>query len=102
MSYRAFKRLLGETSLERKCRFLFGAGTLLLIVASFWWYARLTEYLAYDQTATTARLLETPIIAKKHEGLFKEKSPKEAEDLRTALAEFQERSEPHLPEALRQ
>ena len=31
MSYRAFKRLLGETSLERKCRFLFGAGTLLLI-----------------------------------------------------------------------
>ena len=25
MSYRAFKRLLGETSLERKCRFLFGA-----------------------------------------------------------------------------
>ena len=29
MSYRAFKRLLGETSLERKCRFLFGAFILL-------------------------------------------------------------------------
>ena len=27
MSYRAFKRLLGETSLERKCRFLFGTAT---------------------------------------------------------------------------
>ena len=39
MSYRAFKRLLGETSLERKCRFLFGAGILLLIAASFLWYA---------------------------------------------------------------
>jgi hypothetical protein len=39
MSYRAFKRLLGETSLERKCRFLFGAGILLLITGSFWLYA---------------------------------------------------------------
>ena len=29
MSYRAFKRLLGETSLERKCRFLFGAFILV-------------------------------------------------------------------------
>ena len=36
MSYRAFKRLLGETSLERKCRFLFGAFILLLIAGSFW------------------------------------------------------------------
>src|SRR5262249_54400736 len=73
-----------------------------LIVASFWWYATLTEYLAYEQTATPARLLETPIIAKKHEGLFKDQVPKAAEGLRTALAEFQERSEQELPEALRQ
>jgi HAMP domain-containing protein len=57
MSYRAFKRLLGETSLERKCRFLFGAGTLLIITASFWWYAHETEHLAYQQTRATARLL---------------------------------------------
>ena len=48
MSYRAFKRLLGETSLERKCRFLFGTATLLLITASFYWYARQTEDLAYN------------------------------------------------------
>ncbi|OYW19839.1 MAG: hypothetical protein B7Z55_08180, partial [Planctomycetales bacterium 12-60-4] len=26
MSYRTIKKLLGETSLERKCRFLFGSG----------------------------------------------------------------------------
>src|SRR5688572_8559427 len=57
MSYRAFKRLLGETSLERKCRFLFGAGILLLITLSFWFYAYQTEYLAYDQATTTCRLL---------------------------------------------
>ena len=56
MSYRAFKRLLGETSLERKCRFLLGAGILLLITASFWLYAYQTEHLAYDQTTTTCRV----------------------------------------------
>ncbi len=61
MSYRAFKRLLGETSLERKCRFLFGAGTLILIALSFSLYARLTEHLAFDQATTTCRLLVSPI-----------------------------------------
>jgi len=60
MSYRAFKRLLGdETSLERKCRFLFGAFILVLITGSFLIYARQTEHLAYDQIATASRLLAT-------------------------------------------
>ncbi|MBI1915785.1 MAG: HAMP domain-containing protein [Planctomycetes bacterium] len=63
MSYRAFKRLLGETSLERKCRFLFGGFILLLITGSFWWYARQTEDLAYDQLPTTCRLLVNHIVA---------------------------------------
>src|ERR1700692_2438166 len=62
MSYRAFKRLLGETSLERKCRFLFGAFILLLITGSFWFYARQTEHVAYDQIVTTCRLLVNQII----------------------------------------
>ncbi len=62
MSYRAFKRLLGETSLERKCRFLFGAFILLLITGSFWLYARQTEHLAYEQIVTTCRLLVIQII----------------------------------------
>ena len=62
MSYRAFKRLLGETSLERKCRFLFGAFILLLITSSFWLYAWQTEQLAYDQLTTTCRLLVIQII----------------------------------------
>src|SRR6202035_1222899 len=64
MSYRAFKRLLGETSLERKCRFLFGAFILVLITSSFWLYARLTESLAYDQLTTTCRLLVIQIVDK--------------------------------------
>jgi signal transduction histidine kinase len=48
MSYRGIKRLLGETSLERKCRFLFGAATLLLISGSLGWYAWNTEDLVAD------------------------------------------------------
>lgn len=66
MSYRAFKRLLGETSLERKCRFLFGAGILLLITVSFWFYASQTEHLAYDQAKMTCRLLIVPTLMGRH------------------------------------
>src|SRR5439155_8143379 len=88
MSYRAFKRLLGETSLERKCRFLFGAGTLLLITTIFWWYARRTEALAYEQTATTGRLLTYHILRQAHQrNLF---DNKDRDLLRAALEEFTE------------
>ncbi len=66
MSYRAFKHLLGETSLERKCRFLFGAFILLLIILSFSLYSRKTEYLAYDQLATSSRLLVPALVAEPH------------------------------------
>src|SRR5260370_13132812 len=66
MSYRAFNRLLGETSLERKCRFLFGAFILLLITGSFWLYARQTENLAYDQMSTMSRLLVHPLVVQQH------------------------------------
>ena len=62
MSYRAFKRLLGETSLERKCRFLFGAFILLLIFGSFSLYLRQTEPLLHEQIRTTCRLLVIQII----------------------------------------
>ena len=62
MSYRAFKRLLGETSLERKCRFLFGGFILLLISGSFSLYAYQTEHLAYEQIPTTCRLLVNQIV----------------------------------------
>jgi signal transduction histidine kinase len=66
MSYRTFKRLLGETSLERKCRFLFGGGLLLLITLSFYVYGKLTSGLVEDKDQITGRLLVMPIILKKH------------------------------------
>lgn len=93
MSYRAFKHLLGETSLERKCRFLLGAGIVLLIFASFYWYALRTEGLAYNQTITTGRLLVNPIVAKQH---IKD------DEWRRSLEEFQRNTEKHWPEALSQ
>lgn len=66
MSYRTIKKLLGETSLERKCRFLFGSGLLLLITGSFYLYARQTTELVYEQNEIAARLMVPPIILEKH------------------------------------
>ncbi|MFI5454157.1 MAG: ATP-binding protein [Isosphaerales bacterium] len=63
MSYRSFKHLLGETSLERKCRFLFGLGILVLVTVSFFLYGQQTERLVIKQTNETARLLvKDPVI----------------------------------------
>ncbi|HEX3658843.1 MAG TPA: ATP-binding protein [Pirellulales bacterium] len=57
MSYRSFKRVLGETSLERKCRFFFGMCLLVLIAASFFWYGTKTEELVTKQNRTKGELL---------------------------------------------
>ncbi len=57
MSYRSFKHLLGETSLERKCRFIFGAGIFVLVATSFSWYGQKTENLVRKQTTQNARML---------------------------------------------
>lgn len=57
MSYRSIKRVLGETSLERKCRFLFGICLLLLITASFWLYGKQTNKIIDEQNRTTGYLL---------------------------------------------
>lgn len=78
MSYRAFKRLLGETSLERKARFLLGSGVLVLMTGSFWVYAKQTEDLAYDQLATTGRALVSHILAPHHVPGAEERAAMEA------------------------
>jgi len=66
MSYRSIKHVLGETSLERKCRFLFGACLLLLITASFWVYGMLTERVVYQQNQITGRLLVDRVMLTRH------------------------------------
>ena len=66
VSYRSFKHLLGETSLERKCRFIFGGGILVLVSASFFWYGQKTESLVREQTTQTARMLVNPTLLNMH------------------------------------
>jgi signal transduction histidine kinase len=93
MSYRAFKRLLGETSLERKCRFLLGTVSVILITGSFWFYARQTEGIAVNATASTGRPLVQLILRNQpahHEGSARWQ----------AMEAFQKRSEDWWSKAL--
>lgn len=66
MSYRGLKRLLGETGLERKTRYLLGSGVILLMSISFYVYARQTEGLAYDQLQNTGQTLVPAVVARAH------------------------------------
>jgi signal transduction histidine kinase len=69
MSYRTIKRLLGETSLERKCRFLFGGALLLLLTGSFYVYAMLNLRIVTDQYRDRARLLISQDLLAMHLGV---------------------------------
>ena len=62
MSYRTLKRLLGETSLERKCRLLFGSGLLVLIVGSFLLYRALNRKVVFDEKVDIAQVLVGPVL----------------------------------------
>ena len=66
ISYRALKKLIGETSLERKCRFLFGFALLFLITASFWLYASRTRRLVETQQVTAARMMVPLVLQSRH------------------------------------
>jgi len=66
MSYRTFKHLLGETSLERKCRYIFSSGLFVLVSLSFSWYGHKTESLVAGQTLGNARRLTPEVIYKIH------------------------------------
>ncbi|MFM8734446.1 MAG: ATP-binding protein [Pirellulales bacterium] len=66
MSYRTITDILGETSLERKVRFLFGLCLFVLIAGSFWWYGSRTERLVYATTRSTGRHLVDAIMLQYH------------------------------------
>jgi signal transduction histidine kinase len=92
MSYRAFKKLLGETSLERKCRFLLGTGSLVLITSSFLFYSLQTERAAKKTTSKSGALLIGQILTSLHD---------EKLESRTALDQFQKQAEERWPTALK-
>ena len=78
MSYRSLKRVLGESSLERKCRWLFGVCLFVLITGSFWWYGLSTGELVKESTRESARGLVDVIIAMHHWRFFQTKEDKES------------------------
>jgi two-component system, NarL family, sensor histidine kinase BarA len=82
MAYRTITDILGETSLERKCRFLFGLCLFLLIAGSFWWYGSRTEQLVYATTRSTGRHLVDAIMLQYHWKTL------EKEQQRTSLIEM--------------
>ncbi len=66
MAYRSLRRVLGETSLERKCRLLFGCCLLLLITGAFWWVDRVAEKLVIDTIRSKGRDLVDMAQLKRH------------------------------------
>jgi two-component system, NarL family, sensor histidine kinase BarA len=66
ISYRVLKKFVGETSLERKCRFLFGFALLILITGSFWLYDLRTKQLIESQQVIAAQSLVTRILQLHH------------------------------------
>jgi two-component system, NarL family, sensor histidine kinase BarA len=84
VSYRSFKHLLGETSLERKCRFMFGLGILVLVSGSFFIYGQKTEKIVLLQTTQTARMLVNPTLKDLH---FRALGNSDFEDILDILSE---------------
>ena len=66
MSYRQFKRVLGESSLERKCRILFGISLLLLIATAFWYAGRRAEKMVKEAPHRTGESFVHEKIASYH------------------------------------
>ena len=88
MAYRSLKRVLGETSLERKCRLLFGSCLALLIAGAFWGVGRVAEDLVMTNTRGKGRDLVDLIMLKTH---FKawETFQEHDELVKDVLAEFE-------------
>ncbi len=66
MSYRSFKRVLGETNLERKCLILFAACLFLLITGAFWYAERNAERLVEEKTRATGESYVNFSLLKHH------------------------------------
>ncbi len=57
MSYKGFKRVLGESSLERKCLWWFGTSLAVMLLLSFKWFGRENEKLVYERNQLLGREL---------------------------------------------
>lgn len=66
INYRSLKKLLGETSLERKCRLLFGVALMTMLTTSFWIYASLTRQLVEQAQIVRAEALVPEMLWRQH------------------------------------
>ena len=66
MSYRSFKRVLGETHLELKCLILFGVSLLILFSGSLLLYLKLTQDLVYQEYRNKGELLVDQAMFAEH------------------------------------
>ncbi|HVJ80153.1 MAG TPA: histidine kinase dimerization/phospho-acceptor domain-containing protein, partial [Planctomycetia bacterium] len=63
---RSLRRLLGESSLERKVRLVLGGGLFGLILLSFFLFGLQTERLVWDQTRRTGEMLANYVFQERH------------------------------------
>ena len=95
MSYRGLTKAIGETSLERKCRLLFGACLLPLIAGSFWWYGQranniVEEMFRYTgQALANAALVELHMTKQESQKVMQQADAKLADDLRSGIYKWQ-------------
>jgi signal transduction histidine kinase len=94
MASRTFKRVLGETSLERKCRWWFGLSLVVLLTLSFTWYGRRTDKLVDDRIKMLSEELFRAGWQKLHiEKLAKFERPQTDNDTAKFYRELAESSE---------
>jgi signal transduction histidine kinase len=98
MSYRSIKRVLGENSLERKCRILFGIAMLILIGGSFYWVMRRTENLVRTNTRKIAQEMTEIHLLRAHlpNFNFNVEIRDEAQDLYESLVRDFARKRPQI------
>ncbi len=66
MSYSTFKRVFGESSLERKCRWWFGISLGVLLFLSFYFYGSYAKKLIYEQNRELGKQLVRSAYAEAH------------------------------------
>ena len=92
MSHRSIKRVIGETSLERKCRFFFVAGLSLLLAGTFSWVEHIAEKLVEGTAIRKSRDLVDAALLRYHweqwEASDPDTDPQHAKALRELAVEL--------------
>lgn len=102
MSYRSLKRLFGETSLERKCRFLLGSSLIILISGSFYWYSQRNLIVIEAQYRQRAQLLISQNLQTTHWAESVTNHLQVKEEIKTAREEILALAKDLKPEVLRE